>query len=621
MTHTISRKEKIIKKQSLRNNEYYDLQAEFDLLYKKSCEGKNFTDLMSLITDDRNLKLAFRNIKGNKGSKTRGCDNLTINDIMTEDMDFYIDKCKKKLKDYQPSMVRRIHIPKGNGKTRPLGIPCIDDRIIQQAIKQVLEPICEAKFHKNSYGFRPNRSTEHAIASFIKYANIGAMHYVVDIDIKGFFDNVNHSKLLKQIWTLGIRDKNLLCVLSKMLKCEVEGEGIMTRGTPQGGILSPLLSNIVLNELDWWIDSQWDGMNLKKDYTVYRKDGKPPDLSNKYRAMRTSTTLKEVKIVRYADDFKILCRNHKDAEKIFHAVRLWLKERLDLDISPDKSKITNLRRRKSEFLGFEFGLTQSKGKLTVQSQMTDKAKKKCIENLRRRVKFLKSRASYYNVQKFNSTVLGMHNYYRIATNCARDFSEIDYIVRKSIENQLKSNYTNRGNHTETYRRIYGKFNGKSYFIANMELFPVYAITRKNPMNLNTKVCDYTEEGRKIIHDNAKGVDLRIVKYMVSNPITTRSVQYNDNRISLLYGQQGKCKVTGRYIQIGNFECHHKIPLSLGGTDDYKNLILITTEVHKLIHSVDSTVIEKYINRINLDEKMLKKINSLRKLVGNDEIIN
>lgn len=610
----------MIKKQALRNNEYYDLQNEFDLLYKNSIDGNIFTDIMSLIVDDRNLRLAFRNIKGNKGSKTRGYDNLTIDDLKTEDMNVYLQKCRDKLKDYHPSKVRRVFIPKGNGKVRPLGIPTIEDRIIQQAIKQVLEPICEAKFHNNSYGFRPNRSTEHAIAKYLQYINVGAMHYVVDIDIKGFFDNVNHGKLLKQMWTLGIRDKNLICVISKMLKCEVDDEGIMTKGTPQGGVLSPLLSNIVLNELDWWIDSQWDSMKLRKDYTVVRKDGKPLDFSNKYRAMRNNSNLKEIKIVRYADDFKILCRNHKDAEKIFHAVRKWLKDRLDLDISPEKSKITNLRKRKSEFLGFEFGLTQNKNKLTIQSKMTEKAKKKCIANLKRRVKFLKSRANFYNVQKYNSTVLGMQNYYKIATNCSRDFSEIDYIIRKSIENRLKGNITNKGNHSETYMRIYEKYGGKQFFIANMELFPVYAIKHNSPMNLNTKVCDYTPEGRKIIHEKAKGVNYHIIKYMVSNPITTRSVQYNDNRISLYYGQQGKCKVTGEYLEIGNIECHHKKPLSQGGTDDYKNLIIVCTDVHKLIHAVDEDVISEYLSRIKINAKILKKINSLRKLVGNDEIV-
>ena len=126
-------------------------------------------------------------------------------------------------------------------------IPCwtTSIRICQQCIKQVLEPICEAKFYNYSYGFRPNRNTHHAIAKCYSLINRQSLHYVVDIDIKGFFDNVNHGKLIKQMWSLGIRDKNLICIISKMLKAEIQGIGIQTKGTPQGGILSPLLSNIV----------------------------------------------------------------------------------------------------------------------------------------------------------------------------------------------------------------------------------------------------------------------------------------------------------------------------------------------------------------------------------------
>lgn len=332
--------EQVQKNKALRYNEYYDMQSIFDELYKLgSNKIYKFSNLMDLITSESNILLAYRKIKRNKGSNTAGTNQKTIIDTAEEKPEKLIKYVRDRLANYTPNSVRRIEIPKPNGKTRPLGIPTIGDRLIQQCIKQIMEPICEAKFYKHSYGFRPNRSTEHAIGRFDKLIHEG-YHYVVDIDIKGFFDNVNHAKLLKQIWTMGIHDKRLIQVLSRMLKAEIEGIGKPDKGTPQGGILSPLLANIVLNELDYWIASQWDLFPTKRKYALHAKHQCE---SGKYTALRKSN-LKEIRIVRYADDFKIMCKDHKTAFKIFAATKLWLKERLSLEVSPEKSTITNLRK-------------------------------------------------------------------------------------------------------------------------------------------------------------------------------------------------------------------------------------------------------------------------------------
>jgi group II intron reverse transcriptase/maturase len=208
------------KRPKARYAEYYDMQELYFKLYDDSKNNMIFDNLYELITSEENIKLAYRNLKSNKGSYTAGTDNKTIKHLSNLGTDKLIGTVKYKLYDYMPQKIKRVFIPKGNGKMRPLGIPTIMDRLIQQCFLQILEPICEAKFYGESYGFRPNRSCEQAIASCYKYMQVDKLDYVVDIDIKGFFDNINHQKLIKQLYTLGIRDKRVLAIIVKMLKSE-----------------------------------------------------------------------------------------------------------------------------------------------------------------------------------------------------------------------------------------------------------------------------------------------------------------------------------------------------------------------------------------------------------------
>lgn len=313
--------------------------------YRTNCiaeskNGKIFNKLVEVIIQPENIRLAYRNMKKNDGSHTPGTDGKTIADLEKISDEEIVTPVQRKLTWYVPQSVRRVEIRKDNGKIRPLGIPTILDRLIQQCVLQVLEPICEAKFHDHSYGFRPNRSQQNAIAQVHKNMQLSHLHYVVDIDIKGFFDNVNHGKLLKQMWTMGIRDKKLLSIISAMLKAEVAGIGFPEVGTPQGGIISPLLSIIVLNELDWWLASQWEEIPTRYPFKMHPNPNGTPNKGNKFASLRRSK-LKEVTCVRYADDFKIFTSSYQSAIKLFYATQNWLKERLGLDISPEKSKETN----------------------------------------------------------------------------------------------------------------------------------------------------------------------------------------------------------------------------------------------------------------------------------------
>ncbi|WP_145949586.1 group II intron reverse transcriptase/maturase [Paenibacillus sp. Y412MC10] len=600
-----------IKKQTLRNNEYYDVQEVFDGLYAKSKENKHFSNLLPIICSKQNVLLAYRNIKKNKGSQTHGTNRTTIMDVGNSDPDKLVAYVERRLRNYTPHSVRRVFIPKSDGRQRPLGIPSIEDRLIQQCIRQVLEPICEAKFYQHSYGFRPNRSTHHAIARSVQLMFSG-FHHVVDIDIKGFFDNVSHGKLIKQLWSLGIRDKNFVCILSKMLKAEIEGEGVPTKGTPQGGILSPLLSNVVLNELDWWISSQWE--NAKTTNPNHETKG---NLSNKYRELR-KTNLKQIFMVRYADDFKIFCKDAKTAQKAFVATKKWLHERLGLEISPEKSRVVNLRRNHSDFLGFKLKMRKKRTKrseYSVESHMSDKAKRNVKEILKQRICEMQTKTSGDTVMRYNSAVLGVHNYYKIATDITADLGRIGYDMSRFLWNRTKQIRSDKGQHSALFNKYYGQYKSKIVYIMGTPLFPIHGTRTQPPMNFTQEISMYTPEGRLRIHDKLRSIDPRTLGYLMDNPVRGESTEFNDNRISLYVGQNGLCAVTKRPLVIGDMEVHHKKPRKDGGTDAYDNLLFVQGDIHRLIHATQPETISRLLSALELNEKEQDKVNKLRMLVG------
>lgn len=625
----MANKKKPLKKQKIRNAEYYDMQTAFDKLYADSVSGRQFRNLVELIQRPENIMLAYRNLRKNSGSKTAGVDKKTISDLNKWSDKKLVNHVQRKLDWYVPNAVRRVEIPKDNGKKRPLGIPTIMDRLIQQCILQVLEPICEAKFFKRSNGFRPTHSAENAIAQAERMIqNIGC-YYVIDIDIHGFFDNVNHGKLLKQMWALGIRDKKLLSIISAMLKAEVAGIGFPEKGTPQGGIISPLLSNIVLNELDWWVASQWEEMPTKRNYVHRIYANGTPDKSNTIRALRSHTKLKECYLVRYADDFKIFCKKHSDAVKLFEATKQWLWERLGLEISPEKSKIVNVKRHYSEFLGFKLKVRE-KGKkpdgskrYVIEAHVRDKALKKIRARSKEIIGQIRRtydpKMEYRLIQKYNSYLIGIHNYYCIATHVNLDIHEIAFDVKKSLYNRLKHRLQRTGSISNRYiQEKYGRSREVRYLNGHA-VVPIAYVQHRVPMDRKNRVNPYTPEGRTEIHKNLAGLNLAVMNHLMNTPAGQQSVEYNDNRIALYVAQKGKCAVSGIALDANQVDCHHKKPLSLGGDDSYQNLIIVSDAVHILIHSSSERTIKKYLNDLQLNSKQLAKLNNLRKLAEMPQI--
>ncbi|WP_445506480.1 group II intron reverse transcriptase/maturase [Niallia sp. 03190] len=588
---------------ALRHAEYYDMQSTFDDLYERSkTNATKGLRLYEHIISKNNILLAYRNIKANTGSKTTGTDGITIDQYKIEDIETFVEEIRTELENYKPQTVRRVEIPKPNGKKRPLGIPTMRDRLIQQMFKQVLEPICEANFYNHSYGFRPNRSTHHAMARCQYLINRTDYHYVVDIDIQGFFDNVNHAKLLEQMYRIGIKDKRVLSIVSKMLKAPIQGVGIPSKGTPQGGILSPLLSNIVLNDLDWWISNQWENMktNFKyKNQTV------------KIRMLKKSN-LKQMYIV--TDDFKIFTNSHQSAIKLYHAVKGYLNNQLNLKISTEKSTITNLRRKRSEFLGFSLKAVSKRNKHVANTHIMDKKIKTILEKARKLIHDIRKNPSPKKINLYNSYILGIKNYYKIATHINFDFAKIEHRLFRTLHNRLKSigKYGIPIKPSATYKRLH-KNKYRTFEIAGIHLYPLKDIQTKNAMNFSQDKCNYTKEGRIKLHKNLKADIATEIHKMLQTYYDNEKLEYADNRISRYSMQLGKCAVTGNFLLANEVHCHHKIPRNMGGTDEFSNHVIFHKDVHRLIHATDEKTIEQYRNYLQLDGKQLKKVNHFRKI--------
>jgi RNA-directed DNA polymerase len=592
--------------QALRHWEYYGMTEPFTDLHERAGKRESFSHLYDLITSRENIRLAYRTMKSNNGSRTPGTDGKTITDIKKLSEDELVTEIQNNLKEYRPKKVRREFIEKDNGKWRPLGIPCILDRIIQQCFKQVLEPIAEAHFYQHSYGFRPLRSTHHAMARVQFLVNRAQLHYVVDIDIQGFFDNVNHTLLLKQLWNMGIQDRKVLACISKMLKAEIDGEGIPSKGVPQGGLASTLFSNVVLNDLDHWVAGQWELFPLTQPHETEKREA--------YAKKRTS--LKEGYIVRYADDFKIICRDHKTAHKWYHAVVSYLKHRLKLDVSPEKSQIVNLRKRESEFLGFTIRANKKGKKRVAHTGIKASKIQKIKMEAKKRILKLNSSPTAQNAKLFNSFVLGIHNYFRGATHVSVEFSRLAYDLRAFMYNRLKQigKYEHPTNPPPAYSKFYS-LGFRTFKVANVHLYPLANVKTRNTMNLRKSLSLYTMAGREQIHKKLRPDIRQEVLTLMETSIPNQSVEYMDNRMSRYSMKMGKCEITGMYLFASDVYCHHFIPLYLGGNDKFSNMRILHKEVYELIHHTNSETIEVLINRLGITDLMKLKINEYRDKYG------
>lgn len=332
-------------------------------------------ELIEKILSEENLQKAIRKVKKNKGAP--GVDKMTVQEV-EEWFNQYKEELISKIlnKQYKPMPVKRVYIPKPNGKQRPLGIPTVVDRVIQQAMLQVLSEIYEPIFSDHSYGFRPNRSAHMAMGEVLGYLNAG-YEWIVDLDIEKFFDTVNHDKLIS-ILRERVNDSRTLHLIRAYLQAGVLDKGLVrssTIGTPQGGPISVILSNIYLDKFDKELESR----NLR--------------------------------FARYADDCIIFVKSEMSANRVMKSVTSWLERKLFLKVSATKTKV--VRPTKGQFLGFTF----YKAKTVWKCTPTKDRKKRLYSNTQKYLerKHAVSRPLSVTFKKLNQMIRGWIQYFKISS--------------------------------------------------------------------------------------------------------------------------------------------------------------------------------------------------------------
>jgi group II intron reverse transcriptase/maturase len=345
---------------------------------------------------------AFRSVKRNKGKA--GVDRVSI-EMFQSQLEQNLLALMRDLKQgtFQPRPARRAYIDKGGGKLRPLGIPTVRDRVAQEVLRRLLTPLFEPRFHDDSHGFRPGRSCHTAMERVLEIADAG-YRQVLDADIKGFFDRIPH-RVIMQGLTQVVADGNVLRLVEKFLRAGVMEEGVVhptTVGTPQGGVLSPLLANIALNFLDWHLDECG------------------------------------LRFVRYADDFVVLCRTERQAKEAWHVVEQFVTERLGLELSGEKTHVTTFAKGFT-FLGFD-----------VQSHSV-KMRAKSVEKFKTRVRELTRRCHNLDaecVEKLNAVVRGVARYFATPfSTCRAQFRDLDGWLRMRLRCMKKK----RKSRSDNYR--------------------------------------------------------------------------------------------------------------------------------------------------------------------------
>lgn len=613
-----------------------ELRDILDKFYKESKEAIEneqkpiFKDLLEIINSEVVILTAIHNLKSNKGSMTAGIDNENIReDFLQKDYPSVIKRVKESLDFYKPVPVRRVFIPKpGKTEKRPLGIPAMIDRIVQECVRIVIEPILEAQFFEHSYGFRPYRDADMAMSRIAQISIQTKHHWVVEGDIKGFFDNVNHSILIKRLYGIGIRDRRVLMIIKSMLKAGIMNEVKYSElGTPQGGILSPLLANTYLDAMDKWITREWEKKKMNPEISKDKR---------KSRALERYSKQKSCYLVRYADDWVLFCKSREDALKYKNRITKYLKGTLKLSLSEDKTFITNIRKKAIKFLGFEFKVKKDNKKregwkakryswMPNSRPDRDRLKSKAkdihwkVKNLKK-VRHDNRLGLIHEINKVNATIRGVINYYQssgnVNSNLAKYAPTIKYAAFKTVKKfggtwGPADEMTNLPSIHSNYKSYvaYITYEGMKIGITGFD----FCKFKENTIKSQNET-PYSQQGRNLYRKRTGKKPLlaradELLKLHTSSLIATKrtkakyNFEYFLNKAYVFNRDKGKCKICGEDITEDNVHFHHvnnKLPLFL--INRVSNLATVHIPCHKMIHSKEdfSHVLSK-----NVFNKLMK----------------
>jgi len=576
-----------------------------------------FKGLLEIMSAEATIITAIHNIKSNHGSETPGVDSKTMRkEYLQRSHSWVIKDIQNAFKHFEPQKIRRVYIDKqGKAEKRPLGIPTIRDRIVQECMRIVLEPIFEAQFFTHSYGFRPMRDAPMALERAKLLVHHTGYHWIVEGDISKCFDRIDHAILLKRLYHMGIRDRRVLQIIKAMLKTGVMDEcEVNEEGTPQGGLISPLLANVYLDIMDEWITKQWE---IKKTEYPFSKPYR------KYKGLRRTALIPGF-LVRYADDFIIITDTRAHAEDWKKRLQIFLHSKMKLTLSPEKTLITDIRKKYIKFLGYEYKVVPGKARKgyiprTIPERDRLKRKTDKIAHDIKKIPHYYSREQMVDaINRINSQIRGIIQYYQCCTwvniSMKKYSRRLQFVARRRLT-QYKGKWI-PANQTQNLPRVHQQYKQK---IPSMKYRDIYIgftalsfCKWEKTIPKKEEETPYTEAGRQLFFERTKKRRIHARLDEMYSEKSARATRYGQwgklnnfefimNRAYALNRDKLKCRVCGGWLISCTPWTHRVNPnLPLNKVNRVNNLIFLHKKCLDAVNNPNYDISE-------FDAKAQKKI--------------